>query len=512
MQPAIGWLPHAAARKFGAEVAVAVVGGRSLTFREIDAYAARVAGGLVARGMTRGARLVLHVPNGWQWIVAYYAVARLGGVVVPANILLTPAEVAYMAADSSAVFVLTTSERCEPIRNELASLPHEVRGFVSQGTSEDGAEIRFAELMGSAPLDPVTTHPDELFTIGYTSGTTGKPKGAMLTHRCVFMSTALSATCHVRARGETVVTALPLPHVYGNVVMNAAFLTGMRLVLLERFDAELALRTLATEHATMFEGVPTMYYYLLAHADIGSTDLSSLRRCTVGGQTMPVAKLDEVVHALGCPLLELWGMTEVAGPATSHSPYLPPRHGSIGLPFTSMAAKIVDVTDPSRTLANGEPGELLVRGPLVMRGYWRNDAATKETLQPSGWLHTGDIAHQDDDGYLFIVDRKKDLIITAGYNVYPAELEQVIAQHTAVAMVAVAGVPDAVKGELAHAFVVLRQGATVSEEDLLQHCRSRLAAYKVPRQITFVADLPKTSTGKLLRRALREQARSAPHV
>ncbi len=300
-------------------------------------------------------------------------------------------------------------------------------------------------------------------------------------------------------------TALPFPHVYGNVVMNAAFLVGMRLVVLERFDAVAALQAIQRHRATLFEGVPTMYYYLLSTPNLADFDLSSVSRCTVGGQTMPTASIAAVERLFGCPLLELWGMTEVAGPATSHSPYAPGRPGSIGQAFPGMQAKIVDLNDPRRELPVGEPGELMVRGPLVMRGYYRDEEATRAALTADGWLHTGDIAYQDQDRYLFVVDRKKDLIITAGYNVYPAELERVIAMLPAVAMVAVASISDLVKGELAKAFVVLHPGAEMAEEDLLSHCRDHLAAYKVPRLVQFVDDLPKTSTGKILRRELRNR-------
>jgi long-chain acyl-CoA synthetase len=213
-----------------------------------------------------------------------------------------------------------------------------------------------------------------------------------------------------------------------------------------------------------------------------------------------------VEQAFGCPLLELWGMIEVAGPAISHSPYLPPRPGSIGLVFPTIEAKITDPTDPSIELAPDTPGELLVRGPTITCGYWRNAEATREAITADGWLRTGDIARRDSQGYLYVVDRKKDVIITAGYKIYPAELEHVIALHPAVAMVAVAGTLSDEKGELAKAFIVLRPQSQATTQDIMEHCRSHLAAYKRPRAIEFVEDLPKTSTGKILRRALRGPA------
>ena len=224
---------------------------------------------------------------------------------------------------------------------------------------------------------------------------------------------------------------------------------------------------------------------------------------------MPVAKLDAVAERFGCPVLELWGMTELGGPATSHSPYWPPRHGSIGQPLHGVEIRIAAPDNPRETAAPGQRGELMVRGDLTTSGYWNNEEASREAFQ-DGWFATGDIAYQDDDGYLYIVDRKKDMILTAGYNVYPAELEQVIAMHPAVAMVAVAGFPDEEKGEIAKAFVVLHRDVTLDEAALLAHCRQNLAAYKVPRAVRFVDDLPKTGTGKIMRRALA--ALDAQHI
>ncbi len=486
-----------AARRFGDSVALTIPDSRSFTFRELDELAGRFAGGLARLGVSRGARVVLHLPNGWEWIVAYHALARLGAIVVPANILLSGEEVAFAAADSEAILLIASAEKAAAITTADAVK------VITLG-ARSGGTIDFSSPLAHEYLSPVEVSPCDLFTIGYTSGTTGRPKGAMLTHRCLYSSLAATATMHVRHPGDTVLTSLPFPHVYGNIVMNSAFLSGLRLVSTPRFDAGEALRLIAAERVTLFEGVPTMYYQMLAHSNIGNADLSSLTRCTVGGQTMPTAKIDAVVERFGCPLLELWGMTEVSGPAITHSPYWPPRHGSIGMPVPGVEARIVDLADSTRELPSGEAGELIVRGALSMEGYWKNDVATAETIDAKGWLATGDIARIDEDGYLFIVDRKKDLIITAGYNIYPAEIEQVIAMHRAVAMVAVASIPDEEKGEIARAFVVPHANVVLGETELLEHCRKYLAAYKVPRVITIVTDLPKTSTGKILRRALRE--------
>ena len=506
MKGVISELTARAARLFGDEVALSVIGGSKLTFAEIEHRTACFAGGLAARGVERGDRVVLHVPNGWEWIIAYYAIARLGAVVVPANILLSPSEVAFVIADAEATAVILPCARLAPVVCELCENARPM--FIAHGGSDGGepTTAAFDAVLDGTPFGVIDVQPQDLFTIGYTSGTTGRPKGAMLSHRNVFGSAAHTATIHVRQRGETVLTALPFPHVYGCAVVNAAFLVGMRLALIERFDAGIALASIAAERATLFEGVPTMYYQMLAHPSITATDFSTLTRCTVGGQTIPTAKIEEAVNRFGCPILELWGMTEVAGPAASHSPYWPAVHGSIGVPFPTMEARINDLDDPNGEAPPGVPGELSVRGSLVMNGYWRNPAATAAVLDEHGWLATGDVAERDLQGYLRIVDRRKDLIITAGYNIYPAELEQALALHPAIAMAAVAAVEDPEKGELAKAFIVLRPDAVCDEAELREHCRRHLASYKVPRLFAFVDDLPKTSTGKIMRRALRKAA------
>jgi long-chain acyl-CoA synthetase len=314
---------------------------------------------------------------------------------------------------------------------------------------------------------------------------------------------AMTAQMHLKSSADTVVTALPCPHVYGNVVFNGAMLYGLTLVLHPRFDAADVLTSIARHRATMFEGVPTMYMYMLAYPELARFDLSSLTRCTVGGQTMPVAKMREVEQRLGCPLIELWGMTELAGLGTTFPSNGPHKLGSIGIALPHVQARIADVAEASRTMPTGEVGELMIKGPIVMQGYYGNERATRETIEPDGWLHSGDLASMDEDGAIFIVDRKKDMINTAGFKVYPAEIERVVAAHASVAMVAVGSAPDEIKGEIAKAYVVLKPGAAGDAEGILALCRAELAAYKVPRSVLFVPDLPKTSTGKIMRRELK---------
>ncbi|MEQ8743674.1 AMP-binding protein [Parasphingorhabdus sp.] len=472
----VGLLAEHAAARFGD--APALVGKWPWSFAELAEAVRRVAGGLVRSGVKPGDRVTLHGENAWQWVVGYHGALRAGAVVNPLNVMLTADEIGAIVADCGASAAIIGPE----VHGKFADLPGLV--LFDYGDIEkmcaDGAE------------DPPELAAQDLAAICYTSGTTGRPKGAMHSHRAVLHNIALTALMHGKGPGDRVVTALPCPHVYGNVVMNAGFVTGSALDLHARFDPAAVLASIE-QGATMFEGVPTMYAYLL-NEDLEAHDLSSLRLCTVGGQTMPVATMEAVERRFNCPLIELWGMTELAGLGTTH-PWMGPRKlGSIGTSLPFCEAR-VEGGDPG-------PGELLLRGPVVMEGYWANEEATRETIRADGWLRTGDIATRDEDGFIFIVDRAKDMILTAGFNVYPAELERVIAMHEGVSLVAVAGLPDPVKGEIAAAWIVLKPGKTITEAEISAHCRERLAAYKQPRRFHFVDDLPRTSTGKIMRRAL----------
>ena len=435
-----------------------------------------------------------NAPNSSEWLISYYGILMTGAAVNPLNLMLTPGEAIFAMADCGAVAVLGSLDRVGALP-ATATLPRFAWG--GGKSSWDDLIAAGSPAWAIPDIDPLAVS-----TIGYTSGTTGHPKGAELTHRAILLNTAMTGTLHVRTAADVVVSALPCSHVYGNIVMNAAIAYGMTLVLHAVFDADRVLASIATYAATMFEGVPTMYAYLLASPRLPETDLSSLTRCTVGGQAMPVAAMERVVAALGCPLLELWGMTELGGLGTTHSAYGPQRLGSIGLPLPHLAVRIVSGDAPSLPVAPGEVGELQVRGPMVMRGYIGSPDATAAVLTADGWLRTGDLARCDAEGYIYLVDRIKDMIITGGFNIYPAEVERALAECPDVAAVAVGGIVDAVKGEIAVAFIVLRDDAALDPQALDRHCRERLAAYKVPKRFVAVATLPTTSSGKVMRRDL----------
>jgi long-chain acyl-CoA synthetase len=499
MLTSLGQVLPAAAARYGDKTAL-IASNRTFSFHELDQLANALAISLTKLGVAPGDRVTLYATNSWEWLVSYYGVLKTGAVINPINVMLTPAEVAYVTRDCGAKVLIGSRDKVAAVLTASAGC---ATNIVFGGEDLPGA-APFDELISRpARFEAVPVAPEQLSTIGYTSGTTGHPKGAMQSHRAVILNGAMTAQMHAKTCADTVVTALPCPHVYGNVVFNGAMMFGLTLVLHPRFDAAEILASIATHRATMFEGVPTMYMYMLAHPDFDRYDLSSLTRCTVGGQTMPVAKMQEVERRFGCPLIELWGMTEIAGLGTTFPCYAPCTLGSIGIALPYCQARIASVTDATVTMPAGEVGELMIRGPIVMLGYYGNEAATAETIEPDGGLHTGDLASMDEAGQIFVVDRKKDMINTAGFKVFPAEIERVVAMHASVAMVAVGNQPDEFKGEIAKAYVVLKPGAPADEDAILELCRQKLAAYKVPRAVQFVADLPKTSTGKIMRRELR---------
>lgn len=493
-------LPHAAQR-YGEKTAL-IIGDRSFTFTELDGLSNRFANALADLGVKPGDRVTLYAENRWEWVVAYHGILKTGAVVNPINVMLTPTEVEFVANDCGAKAVVASLEKAAPILD--IGTRTSVDAVVVFGAEVPSPGLSFEALLDQhAPsFEPVVSGFESLSTIGYTSGTTGMPKGAMLSHRAILLNIAMTAQVFGRGPSDTMVNGLPLPHVYGNVILNGGLWFGGKLVLLERFDPALALTAIEEHRGTIFEGVPTMYMYMLDHPSLPDRDLSSLTRCTVGGQTMPAAKARAVEARFGCELLELWGMTELGGLGTANPSYGMNQHGSIGVPIPFARCKIVDSEDASRELPPNEAGELMIKGPIVMEGYFGNESATREAIEPDGWLHTGDVARMDEHGLIYIVDRKKDMILTAGHNVYPAEIERVVSAHPAVALVAVGKTLDETKGELAKAYVVLAQGKTATAEEIIAHCRASLAAYKVPRQVKFVDDLPKTSTGKILRREL----------
>ncbi|MEM7428968.1 MAG: AMP-binding protein [Pseudomonadota bacterium] len=497
----LGLVAQAAADKFGDREAL-YFEGRSFSYTELNRMIEAVAGGLSGLGLGKGDVVTLYAANSWEWIVSYYAIARIGGVINPVNTMLTPDEIEYVVKDCGARAIIASPEKVAAIM--LVKGVSDVGEIISFGDEIEEGAVSFNGLLesGATAPDPGEIDPGSLSTIGYTSGTTGHPKGAMQSHRAVIINGAMTSQMHLRGSDDVVVSALPCPHVYGNVLMNGMMLYGTKLVLHRLFDPAAVMDDIAAHKATIFDGVPTMYMFMLNSPAFADADLSSLTRCFVGGQTMPVATMQAVEEGFKVPLIELWGMTEIAGLGSTHPVYGKNKHGSIGCAIPYCELRIADAEDASKTMPRGEVGELMVRGPIVMLGYFGAEEKTRETIEPDGWLHTGDLGTMDEDGCVYIVDRKKDMILTGGFNVYPAEIERVLAAHPDVALAAVGKQDDEIKGEIAKAYVVLKEGATGDADEMMAFCREKLAAYKCPRVIQFVPDVPKTSTGKIMRREL----------
>jgi long-chain acyl-CoA synthetase len=470
-----------------------------LSYQELDERSALVAGLLAAHGAEPGDRVGLMLPNVPQFPVLYYGVLRAGAVVVPMNPLLKSREVAYYLEDAGVKLM-----------------------FAWEATSVEAAKGAEAAGAGCIPVSPAAfdrllgSHGPETAVAGcaeddtavilYTSGTTGRPKGAELTHANLRRNAAVSATTLFGLEPDDVVMGcLPLFHSFGQTCgLNAAVSSGACLTLLPRFDPGKALEVIQRDRVTVFEGVPTMYVALLNHPRRGEFDTHSLRVCVSGGAALPVEVLRGFEDAFGCVILEGYGLSETSPVASFNHPDRQRKPGSIGTPIQGVEMRLVG--SGGEDVPAGEVGEIAIRGHNLMKGYWRREDATREAI-PDGWLRTGDLARQDEDGYFFIVDRKKDLIIRGGYNVYPREVEEVLHEHPAVAEAAVVGVPHPTHGEEVGAAVVLKPGTEATPAELRAFCEERIAAYKYPRHVWLEAALPKTATGKIVRREVQPPER-----
>jgi long-chain acyl-CoA synthetase len=464
-----------------------------LNYAELDERSARVASLLAMRGIEPGDRVALMLPNIPEFAVHYYGILRAGAVVVPMNPLLKEREVGYYLTDSQARLIIAWSGCAEEAR---------------AGAAQAGAALFVVDPGVREPLDgvPIAGLVDrsasDTAVILYTSGTTGHPKGAELTHANLATNVAIAATDLFRLGPEDVIFGgLPLFHSFGQTCgLNAAVSVGACLTLVSRFVPDKVLEVLTRDRVTVFEGVPTMYVALLGVPDLDRYDVSALRVCVSGGAALPVEVLRGVEREFGCILLEGYGLSETSPIASFNHPDRDRKPGSIGTPIQGVEMRLVD--EFGKDVAPGDVGEIAIRGHNVMKGYWRRVDATAEAV-PDGWFRSGDLARLDDDGYFFIVDRKKEMIIRGGYNVYPREIEEVLYEHPAVVEAAVVGIPDPALGEEVGAAIVLRPGATETPEDLQGYVKRQVAAYKYPRQVWFLAALPKGPTGKILKREIR---------
>jgi len=471
-----------------------------LTFAELEARAERVAAGLARLGIGPGDRVGYMMNNPPEVVIAYFAILRLGAVALAVNVMLRPAELAYVLADSGAVALVCEAGVVQTVAAARAQAPA-LRAVVVLGGTPEAGTIPFASVEsvdGAAP--PVADrHPDDVAMLMYTSGTTGAPKGVMMTHAWLDFTT-IGWVCVYKLSGEDrFLVGSPFFYAIGSIMdVLAPFRVGASAVLLERFQPRLALDAITRHRPTATVLVPTAAAMLLDAYDPARDDVSSMSIFFTAGSPVPPGVRERLRSTFGWELREIYGLTEAHMVAVG-ARGLPPRDGMIGVPGGNLVVRIVD--DAGREVPRGETGEIVCRGETVTAGYWGKPEATAEAYR-DGWFHTGDIGVMDADCYLRIVDRKKEMIITGGANVYPAEVEGVLSQHPDLALVAVVGVPDPTYGERPCAVVVTRPGRTVTAEDVIAFCRQRLAAFKCPRSVVLVPDLPLTASGKVARRQL----------
>ncbi|SEM99705.1 long-chain-fatty-acid--CoA ligase [Lihuaxuella thermophila] len=507
--------------------------GKRLTFQDLLLDVYRFANALKELGVQKGERVGIMLPNSPQAVIAYYAALFVGGVVVQINPLYTERELEHQLADSEAETLICLDLVYQKVANVRAKchlkriivtsikdyLPFPKNWLYSLKMLKDGTNVRipyggdvyaFSRLIEKAvptAVEPVYESGDDLALLQYTGGTTGLAKGAMLTHRNLVVNCCQAeAWIYQAERGkESVLGVLPFFHVYGmTVVMNFAVRIAATMILVPSFDRDLILKLISKHRPTLFPGAPTMYVGLINHPEIGKYDLSSIRACLSGSAPLPLEVQEKFEDLTGGLLVEGYGMTETSPVTHANLIWDRVKSGTIGLPWPDTDCRIVD-PETGEEVSMGQLGELQVRGPQVMKGYWKRPEETDKVLR-DGWLSTGDIARMDEDGYFYIVDRKKDVIIAGGFNIYPREVEEVLFEHPAVQEAAVVGVPHPYRGETVKAFIVLKKDHQVTEEELDRFCREKLAAYKVPRLYEFRDELPKSSVGKVLRRVLKEEA------
>jgi long-chain acyl-CoA synthetase len=468
-----------------------------LTYADLDAGSARVAGLLRERGLEAGDRVAIMLPNLPQFALIYYGVLRAGAVVVPMNPLLKEREVAYYLSDSGAKVIFAWSG---------------VGADAQAGAERAGAEAilvdgGFGDLIATAePAEGVVDRErSDTAVILYTSGTTGQPKGAELTHANLATNVEVTAIDLFRlGPNDVIFGGLPLFHSFGQTCgLNAAVSAGACLTLLARFAPDQALQVIERDGVTIFEGVPTMYVALLGSPEREKVDVSTLRLCVSGGAALPVEVLHGFEKEFGCVILEGYGLSETSPVASFNHPDRVRKAGSIGTPIRGVEMRVLN--PDGADVAPGDVGEIAIRGHNVMKGYWKRPDATAEAI-PDGWFRSGDLGRIDDDGYFFIVDRTKDMIIRGGYNVYPREIEEVLYEHPAIVEAAVIGVPDASLGEEVGAAVVLKPGAAATAEEIRDYVKGQVAAYKYPRHVWLLEALPKGPTGKVLKREIRPPA------
>ncbi|MCM3089855.1 long-chain fatty acid--CoA ligase [Cytobacillus sp. AMY 15.2] len=487
--------------------------GQKMNYAELHKAVYGFAASLQKNGVQKGDRVAIMLPNCPQYVIAYYGILAAGAIVTQVNPMLVERELEHIMNDSGAetlvVFdalyprVKTVQGRTTIRKIVVVSLQPTEADFSQDKSFEDFLQE------GNGQFTPVSIEPQQdIAVLQYTGGTTGRSKGAMLTHFNILANVIQSYEFfkeRTEIGGEKFLTVIPLFHVFGmTACMNFAIYTANESILLPRFDLEEVLDTIKNEQPSVFPGVPTMYVAITNHPRAEEFGIDSIETCNSGSAPMPVELLRDFEKKTGAKILEGYGLSEASPVTHCNPPFSERKPGSVGIGFPSTDYKVVDLATGTEEVPNGELGEVIIKGPQIMKGYWNMPEETAVTLR-EGWLYTGDIAKMDEDGFLYIVDRKKDLIIAGGYNIYPRDIEEVLYEHPAVQEAVVIGVPDAYRGETVKAFVVLKAGQTASADEIISYCRQNLAAYKIPSAVEFRSELPKTNVGKILRRALRDE-------
>lgn len=473
--------------------------GRVFTWSELDRIISSVANALTKMGVKKGDVVSIYLPNSPEFIFTYFAAARIGAIALPFNILFRTEEIHYILNNSRAKVLVGSSLQIEkyllPFKEQF---PH-LEVIITVGPPLEET-VDFSVLVNESPegCEPVHTEPDDVVSLVYTSGTSGHPKGAMITYgNLLALSKISSSALHINDR-DLLLTGTPFCHICAVLSILGPFNTGAGIVTMQHFSPVTTLELIERYKITHFTGVPTMYIFMLQHFSPDKYDLSSLRLAHCAGAAMPAEYIKDIEQKFGVGFCELYGATETCSTITynrlGHG-----RNGSVGQAAIGVSVKIVD--DEGNEVPVGEVGEILVKGPGVFKGYWEMPEATAEAFDGE-WYRTGDLGKCDEDGYFYILDRKKDMIVTGGYNVYPRELEEIIYKHPKILEAAVVGVKDPLRGEIPKAFIRLKEGEEMTEEELLEFCSQRMASYKVPRVVEFLNELPKNTTGKILKRML----------
>ncbi|WP_298830475.1 AMP-binding protein [uncultured Planococcus sp.] len=518
--------------KFPQKVAIHFM-GKELSYEELYQSSMKFANYLQKLGIKKGDRVSIMLPNCPQAVISFYGILYAGGVVVMTNPLYTEREIAYQMKDSGAKAIIgldilfpriskvlkeTDLENVivTGIKDYLTFPKNLVYPFIQKKqygmtvkVEHRGINHLFTEIMKTAQPTVQETPFDfeeDLALLQYTGGTTGSPKGVMLTHKNIISNATMCDSWLYKTTDgeETIIGIIPLFHVYGlTTVLILSVMQGNKMVLLPKFDPETALKTINKQKPTLFPGAPTLYIGLMNHPDIAKYDLSSIEACLSGSAPLPAEVQEKFEKLTGGKLVEGYGLTETSPVTHSNLVWGERTKGSIGLPYPDTDCKIFQ-TGTTNPVPNGEIGEIAIKGPQVMKGYWNKPEETAATIV-DGWLLTGDLGYMDDEGHFFIVDRKKDMIIAGGFNIYPREIEEVLYEHEAVQECVVAGIPDPYRGETVKAYIVLKEGYNVTEEEFNTYCREHLASFKVPRIYEFRKELPKTAVGKILRRSLVDE-------